>query len=580
MTLLRCILIQILLTYSSQKEVRACEEPPDIDFGYIVSGEKSEYVESDRVQYRCYPGYTLIQSEWITCNGSWTPPPKCLAPCTITKQQLEDKNMFLRSGRRRTVVIQSAQIIEFSCSKGYKLTTPSVRACVDGHIHFPLCISEVQCGVVPSVENAVIKGEARDSYKSGETVRYQCHQGFSMIGAPDITCRGGNWTKPPTCADGTCAPPPDIAMGGILETKRLRYFPGERVDYQCQHGLNLTGSQTLTCMEGEWSPAEPPECRDATGKCGPPPTIENGDTIYFALPFYELGSVVEYKCKTTYALVGSRFVRCDFGQWTNPPTCREPCAASTNEMEKNNIRLKWMHGDKLVVSSGDVVEFECKRGYVNDPTSPSFRAWCLRGVLIYPKCKLRETLCGTVPSILNGIPEGRTRDYYEPGATVRYQCQEGFDISATPVITCQAGKWSTPPTCVEGGGRCGKPPAIDNGDITFFPLNDYDPHSTLEYKCKHLYVMRGSQFVSCKSGQWTDPPVCIEPCTASEEDMAKNNIQLKWSPGHKLYSPSGDVIEFTCKRGYVKDPESPPFRVRCLEGELTYPKCRLRGTSG
>ncbi|XP_014382519.2 complement factor H-related protein 3-like, partial [Alligator sinensis] len=201
MTLLRCILIQILLTYSSQKEMRACEEPPDIDFGDIVSGEKSEYVESDRVQYCCYPGYTLIRSEWITCNGSWTPPPKCLAPCTITKQQLEDKNMFLRSGRRHTVVIQSAQIIEFSCSKGYKLTTPSVGACVDGHIHFPLCISETgkKCGRPPTIANGDITTFALKEYASGFSVEYKCQRFYTLTGQNTSFCNNGNWTKPPVC---------------------------------------------------------------------------------------------------------------------------------------------------------------------------------------------------------------------------------------------------------------------------------------------------------------------------------------------------------------------------------------------
>lgn len=56
-----------------------CEEPPDIDFGEVVSGEKVSYQENDRIQYRCSPGYALEGSEWIICNDQkWTLPPKCL----------------------------------------------------------------------------------------------------------------------------------------------------------------------------------------------------------------------------------------------------------------------------------------------------------------------------------------------------------------------------------------------------------------------------------------------------------------------------------------------------------------------
>ncbi|XP_062478714.1 complement factor H-like, partial [Pezoporus occidentalis] len=63
-------------------------------------------------------------------------------------------------------------------------------------------------------------------------------------------------------------------------------------------------------------------------------------------------------------------------------------------------------------------------------------------------------------------------------------------------------------------------------------------------------------------------------CTASEEDMGRNNIELKWTRGRKLYSRSGDFIEFRCKRGFMEDPASSPFRVECLEGTLEYPQCK------
>jgi len=68
---------------------------------------------------------------------------------------------------------------------------------------------------------------------------------------------------------------------------------------------------------------------------------------------------------------------------------------------------------------------------------------------------------------------------------------------------------------------------------------------------------------------------CFFPvaCTAAEEDMNNNNIELKWREESKLYSRPGDFIEFDCKIGNVEDPASSPFRVQCINGTFKYPRC-------
>uniref|UniRef100_A0A8C9F0H2 Sushi domain-containing protein n=1 Tax=Pavo cristatus TaxID=9049 RepID=A0A8C9F0H2_PAVCR len=122
-------------------------------------------------------------------------------------------------------------------------------------------------------------------------------------------------------------------------------------------------------------------------------------------------------------------------------------------------------------------------------------------------------------------------------------------------------------------GKCGPPPDIENGDILSFPLPEYSQGATLKYKCPNLYILEGSQQIRCINGQWTNPPVCLVACTAAEEDMNNNNIELKWRGERKLYSKSGDFIEFDCKIGYVEDPASSPFRVQCINGTFKYPRC-------
>ncbi|XP_077784233.1 complement factor H-related protein 3-like [Podarcis muralis] len=130
----------------------------------------------------------------------------------------------------------------------------------------------------------------------------------------------------------------------------------------------------------------------------------------------------------------------------------------------------------------------------------------------------------------------------------------------------------------DAAGKCGPPPPVKNGDFLGLATLEYMPGARVRYKCQALYNMQGDEYVRCVNGHWTDTPTCIAPCTATEEDMNQNNIQLKWKYANKIYSASGDVTEFDCKRGFQKDPSSPPFRAQCREGKLDYPRCIPVGT--
>ncbi|XP_034634153.1 coagulation factor XIII B chain-like isoform X1 [Trachemys scripta elegans] len=596
MTLLRGIIIQILWAFYAKGQVPVCEQPPDVDFGNIISGEKSQYVESDSVQYGCYPGYTLAGSERITCYGrNWMPAPKCLAPCTITKQQLEDKKLLLSSGRRRTIMVVNDQIVEFSCSEGYNPTEPSARKCVDGHIDFPLCISATgkKCGRPPIVVNGDITTFLQKEYASGSSVEYKCQKFYSVKGQNKSFCNNGNWTETPICEEpcvisqeemqnrgielteayngkqyiqhddfvvfkcksghvpqaflspdftvwchsgnivypqcnkdvlGRCGPPPSIQNGDIISDLLPVYAAGSSVEYKCRSFHGMTGSKIITCRLGKWT--APPVCSEAARKCGHPPAIDNGDVMAFLQKEYDSGSRVEYKCQSFHRMKGSAFVSCESGQWTDPPVCLEPCTTSPEDMEKNNIGLKWSSKTRLYLESGNFVEFDCKNGYVKDPASSAFRVQCVEGKLAYPKCKRKE-LCTTFPEDM-----------------------EKNNIGL---------KWSSE-TRVN----------LESGDF-------------VEFDCKNGYVRdpTSSEFrVQCVEGKLAYPKCKKrEPCTTSPEDMEKNNIGLKWSLKTQLNLESGNFVEFECKNGYVRDPTSSAFRVQCVEGKLAYPKCKRRGTS-
>ncbi|XP_032073327.1 coagulation factor XIII B chain-like [Thamnophis elegans] len=185
---------------SSQNE---CEEPDEIDFGEVVSSEKAKYLENDQVQYRCDPSYVLEGPEWIQCNGQeWTPrPPKCLAPCSISRRRLAAKKLFVFGSQRKARLIQSNQSLQFQCDEGYVLVAPSVRKCVDGYMDFPLCISETgkNCEDPPRIENGNIIPLSEQQYRSGSSVEFRCQKNYIMEGQKRSFCNDGAWTEAPNC---------------------------------------------------------------------------------------------------------------------------------------------------------------------------------------------------------------------------------------------------------------------------------------------------------------------------------------------------------------------------------------------
>ena len=57
---------------------------------------------------------------------------------------------------------------------------------------------------------------------------------------------------------GKCGPPPPIDNGDITTFPSPAYPPGSTVEYQCQSLHQLQGNRVITCRNGEWT--KPPKC--------------------------------------------------------------------------------------------------------------------------------------------------------------------------------------------------------------------------------------------------------------------------------------------------------------------------------
>ncbi|NXE07892.1 CFAH factor, partial [Lophotis ruficrista] len=612
---------------------RDCGSPPEIINGSIAGGSVEQYRHGDRRKYECNSEFKLVGSREIECvDGQWSSPPSCIedkmpcgSPSSIPNVVLhqEDQTQFshgvevicgckqgsgnskkmkirclngewkplplcadpsprcvlpmdvelVRNGRlykpKKETRFQS--VIYYKCKSGGNDIKQAT--CVSGKWspEIECTAEESTCPPPPQVPRAQQVTVGRN-YKDGSKIAFSCLKSFQLVGVKEITCIKGKWQSPPHCVERPCLPPQPIECADVprLENQNLKikkegktiYLAGARLKYVSHSGYTLVGPSEITCSMGNWTSA--PTCLEMS--CGSIPKVANAQIEGRKKEIYEPGETIRYQCDAGFLIVGPPEIICREGNWTAPPFCEDVSCGTAPEIP--NAYITSPQQERYLPSAR--VQYECEsnfqmmgRSYVTCTNGEWSQA---------PTC--RDVTCEPPPEIAGGKVQGVKKSRYLPGESARYQCWQGFQMTGASTVACQNGTWTERPKCKGKGGKCGPPPVIENGDLLSFPLREYPQGTTLEYKCPILYVLEGSQYITCARGQWTSPPVCLVACTASEEDMDRNNIELKWIIGTKLYSRSGDYIEFQCKRGYLEDPASSPFRVQCVEGTLEYPRCK------
>ncbi|KAM5302063.1 complement factor H-like [Glossophaga mutica] len=389
-------------------------------FPWVENGRSASsgqtHQEGDTVQVVCDEGYSLpLNQSGVTCGESgWSMPPTCsLTEASLRKTVLpwditQQTYVFLVYVSPTETSMGSCKALWFSrCMIRSSPSNPFLRLTQDYILYVVLCLyiplvfvqwisllisqiisvsSKRKCGPPPTIHNGDITTFPSVVHAPGESVEYRCQSYYKLQGNRITTCHEGKWSEPPKCLEskGKCGPPPTINNGDITTVPSAVYAPGESVEYRCQSYYKLQGNRITTCHEGKWS--EPPKCLESKGKCGPPPTINNGDIITFPSSVYAPGQSVEYRCQSYYKLQGNRIITCHEGKWSEPPKCLEPCVVSEEMMEKHNIQLKWKRDKKLYSESDDTFEFDCRYGYRKKSPPSAFRVTCREGKLTYPSC--------------------------------------------------------------------------------------------------------------------------------------------------------------------------------------------------
>ncbi|XP_056379498.1 coagulation factor XIII B chain-like isoform X2 [Hyla sarda] len=252
------------------------------------------------------------------------------------------------------------------------------------------------------------------------------------------------------------------------------------------------------------------------------------------------------------------------------PKCSKP------PRKENTIFLgNW---DKETYPHGDTVTYSCRPGYI---MSRKIKLICLEGKwekLGNGYCIKRS--CGHPGDIPYGTFELRYEEGFVFGAVVEYSCDQGFQmVSRQTTRTCAANGWTNEPPHCEAR-LC--PPVWDDSVqvLTSVTDDEFTMGHAISFKCRDpRRTLKGPPMIFCtEHGTWdSDPPTCKNyviskraSCTVQENDMRKNNIQLK--DNNKLRFEDNENIQFECvSRHNISDPTK--LMIHCNNGILKYPTC-------
>ncbi|XP_075178231.1 complement factor H-related protein 1-like [Anomaloglossus baeobatrachus] len=402
------------------------------------------FLEGEEIKFDCLPNFHTpdSQSSGIrTClpDGEFTAA-KCSKSCT-TPQLLNGKYTLLKN------TFVNGEYLQYECDKGYMTVRGKLLAtaqCLDGEwSKIPRCIA-ITCKHGSSV------------YKDKDVISYTCPDGkrpkYNLV-----QCFNYGWGPPIICEDlkpdqpDAIIPPPDNEekeekrqkcplvhnprYAEIIDLKET-YYSKDEVTMKCTRGYRMYGSATIRCMEGKWE--QPPECYEIGNRCGPPPTIQFGDSIEIRKFSYEPGEFVEYQCPSYHVVKGEKIVRCLNSVWGEVPICLEPCTAKENSMDENNIQPKVLGEKKIYLTHGDEIEFDCIFGYEALPNT-QMKITCEHGKLEYPIC-LRKGFCILQQStMLANNVHYNISTVVERGQTITFQCTKDMVPEKGLEATCKLG---------------------------------------------------------------------------------------------------------------------------------------------
>ncbi|XP_032955308.1 complement factor H isoform X12 [Rhinolophus ferrumequinum] len=519
--------------------------------------------------YSCNDNFvTHSRSFWdhITCTREgWSPAVPCRRRCLFRYVV----HGYTPSSEEYHKDYFQGDTVRVECHPGYSLPNEqtSMTCTENGWSPPPTCIPVKTCSKSDlEIPNGFIS-ESDPTYPVHKRVQYKCKQGYVTTDGHttgSITCQQNGWSAQPTCIKRECTVP-DIEKHVVAEPRKDTYRVGDVLKFSCRNRLQIVGPDSSQCYHFGWSP-DPPTCKEQVKSCGLRPELPNGEAKSTPKEEYQHGEVVEYVCKPRFLMKGSHRVQCLDGEWTTLPMCIEEDSTCGDVPA-----LAYGHvvSPAAPYHHGDSVEFNCSEAF----TMIGHRSvMCIRGNWTQPpRCIETDERkkCKLSKSIARETNLSDNDDYTH-NMNVTYTCRGKSEHRHS---ICKNGEWDPEVTCTEVR-RCPPPPQIPKTEKMTTTVN-YQDGEKISILCQENSLIQGPEEIECKDGIWQPIPRCVEKLPCSQPPHIEHgtvNSSISSGEGDEEHEPHtythGTKLNYTCEDGFRISAED---GITCHMGTWTSP---------
>lgn len=478
------------------------------------------------VIFKCLRNFQPKGKPVLRCSteGEWIGENVCEA--NVCPEIIPPNNTHLSSQNRNV-----GSHVKILCDPGFETTSQAKAAAIFCLPNLKWTKATLQCKPVSCGKPTPIlngKNEFGSSFTFNSTIRYECNEGYDLIGSENRTCSAeGSWSEfTPTCERKTCGPPPSIANGTYAANNN-------QAEYSCNEGYTLIGDLTLICgLDGKWNFSEPPICKP--NRCGYNPIMKNGSFKVLVGEAGWVNSKIKVACDIGYRLRGESILLClHSGDWDKIwPECEPIYCPEPPTIENGDIKLP------ETFLYGQYITYVCHEDYAINGNAISMcqanGTWSSQ----LPKCLLN--VCPILPMPENGKVSLTTR---KVGSSVTYYCKDGYTINGLSKRFCLENKtWSGPdPFCEKI--KC-EEFSILHGQL--FIEQSPSKNDRAQYKCDTGFKLKPGipPWLTCVNGKWVGlQPSCI-PIKCPTPPALNNAVPIR---GDLSYS---EKLNYTCVSGY------------------------------